>query len=300
MALIPGRASANVVGPCTATLAGVPVTTGHDSAGTAIDTDYRSIIPYDGKATTGKAVSSVRVHVEVLGLDLRTTEGKTKGATWTSVAEVKKYAWAGVGLYRVRGFALGAGGTLCTGTAYVCVKGKSPLLTVAGLLGVALAATAVSLLIKGLMVRRRRTRGELATRFGGAGAVGGIAAAILLQQFCMLPLTRPVAGGVVGGGLLGMALVGAVLAGSRPRLPVLVPPKGREEQGQVFRFDPPTDACNACKSHATHRTYRTREAAEEDRAHLGCHCEIVSRPSQWGEVMAQFPGPRTVYDDRET
>ena len=298
--LAPGRASAAITGPCTATLAGVPVTTGHDSGGSAIDVDYRSVVRYDGKSTAGVAVRAVRVHVEVEGLNVRTTEGHTNGPTWTSTAEVKKYAWAGIGLYRVRGESFGPGGTLCTGIAYVCVKGKSPFETVAGIVGAVLGAVALYLLIKGLVVRRSRSRGELATRFGSTGFLGGLSAVILMQQFCVLPLTQSLSGGVVGGGLLGMALVGALIAGGHRGIPIVVPPKGREEQELVYGFQPPEDACNACKSHATHRTYKSEEAADGDRAHLGCHCEIVSRPSQRGEVVAHFPGTRTVHDDRAT
>jgi hypothetical protein len=83
-------------------------------------------------------------------------------------------------------------------------------------------------------------------------------------------------------------------------MPVVIPPKGREEPEQLYRFEPPDGACSACKNHAAHRTYRSDQSAEADRAHTGCHCEIVSRPSQRAEVMAHFPGNRTVYDDRET
>jgi hypothetical protein len=301
--LVPGSASATISGPCTATLAGVPVVVGHDSADSAIHVDNNAVVHYVGESTTGRKVTAVSVHVEVLGLNVRTTQGHTDGPTWTSTAEVEKYAWAGVGLYRVRGVALGSKGILCTGVAYVCVEGRSPFLTVAGVLGAALAAVALYLLIKGVVVRRERTRGELASRFGAGGVVGGISAVILLQQFCVLPLTGGISGGVVGGSLLGMALVGAIIAGGpaitrEATVPVMVPPKRREEPEEVYRFDADPDACNACKSHAAHRTYRSMQAAEADRPHTGCRCDIVSRSSLKREVVAHFPGARTVYDDR--
>jgi hypothetical protein len=81
---------------------------------------------------------------------------------------------------------------------------------------------------------------------------------------------------------------------------VEIPPKGRAGPEHVYRFEPPDDACNACKGHAAHRTYRSQQAADADRPHPGCHCEIVSRPSHRSELVAHFPFNRTVHDDRET
>jgi hypothetical protein len=80
---------------------------------------------------------------------------------------------------------------------------------------------------------------------------------------------------------------------------LIAPSKDRQQPQQVYRFNPPADACNASRSHPDHRTYRSKEAAEADPAHPGCRCEIVSGVSQRGEVMAHFPFGRTVYDDRE-
>jgi hypothetical protein len=100
-----------------------------------------------------------------------------------------------------------------------------------------------------------------------------------------------------------MALVGAILGGGQPArqatVPPVVVPKRRDEPDEVYRFDAADEACNACKSHAAHRTYRSMEAAEADRPHPGCRCDIVSRSSLKREVVAHFSGARTVYDDRE-
>jgi hypothetical protein len=35
--------------------------------------------------------------------------------------------------------------------------------------------------------------------------------------------------------------------------------------------------CGACKAHGANRFYRTRDAADDDRAHLGCNCRIVTQ-----------------------
>ena len=78
-----------------------------------------------------------------------------------------------------------------------------------------------------------------------------------------------------------------------------IPPRGRDQEDRnVYRFMPPDDACEACRDHAAHRTYRTAEAAERDRAHEGCHCEIVGEIVKDPFLMARFAG-RDVLDDRE-
>jgi hypothetical protein len=83
-------------------------------------------------------------------------------------------------------------------------------------------------------------------------------------------------------------------------MPVVIRPKGREEPPSLYRLEPPDDACTACKNHAAHRMYRSEQAADADRAHPGCRCEIVSRASHLSEVVAHFRFNRTVHDDRET
>jgi hypothetical protein len=70
------------------------------------------------------------------------------------------------------------------------------------------------------------------------------------------------------------------------------------DQQTVFTFVPTEDACQACRSHASHRTYRTAEAAEGDRAHEGCHCEIVGEIAKDPFLVARFAG-RDVLDDRD-
>jgi hypothetical protein len=172
---------------CVATLAGVPVAAGHDSAESAIHVDDNAVVHYVGKSTTGRRVTDVSVHVEVLGLSVRTTQGQTHGATWTSTAEVKKYAWAGIGLYRVRGVAIGSTGTLCTGVAYVCVEGRSPFLTVAGILGAVLAAAALYLLIRGWSSGGSAPEASLPPGSARGAWWAGSSAVILLQQFCIRP-----------------------------------------------------------------------------------------------------------------
>src|SRR5207244_2993186 len=142
---------------------------------------------------------------------------------------------------------------------------------------------ALYLLVRGVMVLRWRSRLRVASRFGGAGLLGGLAVPILLQQSCVAPLTATILLAGAGGGLIGMVILALLIGGRRRRRgparqtpgvpPPAVPQRDRGPQN-VYRFVPPADACTACQSHAAHRIYRTAEAAEGDRAHEGCHCEI--------------------------
>lgn len=308
-ALLAGPAGATVGSGCTGSLNGTDVTADHDTAGTAVHVNYKSNVQYQGTATSGQTVGAVKVTIEVAGVGLRAHEGNTNGSDWSDTADVSKYAWVGIGLYQVRGTATDqSGAPICTGLAMICVDGKSPFLTVLGVLAALLGLGALYLLIRGLIGLRWRSRVKAATRFGGAGLLGGISAPLLLQQSCVVPLTRNIALGSVGGGLIGMLLLGLLIGGRRrrkvPTAPVAPPPPvqdqaERQRQQTVYRFQPTAeDTCTACKNHAAHRIYRTAEAAAADRAHPGCHCQIVPEVAHDPFVVARFAG-RDVIDDRQ-
>jgi hypothetical protein len=300
------QARAEVEGPCVAQVDGVDVTTGHETAGTAVHIDYRDDVVYEGRATGGDVVTMVEVTLEVEDVGLVSERTESDGSTWKATASIERYAWAGVGLYLVRGEALAGGDTVCTGRAYVCIDGKSPFLTVAGAGAGVLALLSLIVIGRGLATRSRRSRAGLAWRFGAAGVLGGVGVPVLLQQHCVTPLTNLLGVGSVGGGLVGLALVGALI-GARPRAPLpaaaragLAPPERARREAGVYRFRPTDDACKACRSHAQHRTYRTEQAIEADRPHRGCHCEVILEPGQQAEVVALFAGRGDVIDDRET
>lgn len=305
LSLLGAEARAEVDGPCVAEVDGIDVTTGHDSAGAAVDIDYREDVVYEGRATGGRVLTTVEVTLEVAGAGLISELVEADGSTWRATAPVERYAWAGVGLYLVRGEALAGGSAVCTGRAYVCIEGKTPFLTVAGVGAGALALLSLIVIGRGLATRSRRSRAGLAWRFGTAGVLGGVGVPVLLQQHCVAPLTQVVAIASVGGGLVGLALVGALI-GARPRAPLpaaaraTVAPEGRRRDVGVYRFLPADDACNACRSHAQHRKYRTVQAIEADRPHRGCHCQVIVEPGQQSEVVALFAGRGDVIDDRET
>jgi hypothetical protein len=309
--LLAGPAAATVTGPCTAELNGTPVTVGHDTAGSAIHVDYRENAQYSGEATTGQTLGGVQVAIQIAGLDIRKHSGQTNGSKWADTVDVKKYAWAGIGLYRVTASATDEGGApVCSGAAYICVDGKPFLLTVVGAVAALLALAAVYLLVRGLLGLRWRSRLRVAYRFGGAGLLGGIAAPLLLQQSCVLPLTQTIALASAGGGLIGMILVALLVGGRRrrraPEAPLAAPPRAAvvpaqprdRQQASVYKLVPDETACIACRNHAAHRTYRTAEAAAADRAHEDCDCEIAPEVVKDPFLMARFGG-RDVIDDRD-
>jgi hypothetical protein len=234
--------------------------------------------------------------------------GRTNGSQWANTVEVAKYSWAAIGLYRLVGTATNERGSpICTTTAYMCVDGKLAVLTVVGAVAALMALVAVFLLVRGLMMLRWRSRVRVAYRLGGAGLLGGIAVPLLLQQNCVVGLTRTIALASALGGLVGMTALGLAVGGrrARPRPPestaalFTVPDRDQQRQHQtVYRFHPAEDACAACVEHAAHRLYRTEEAAAADRAHEGCTCPIESEVAQDPFLVSRF-GDGDVIDDRE-
>jgi hypothetical protein len=303
-----GAASATIRGSCTAALNDTPVTTGHDTAGSAVHVDYRGTAQYTGEATSGQTVGAARVSLEIEGFGIRRHQASIDGPRWADTVDVKKYAWAGIGLYQVTSSARDEGGApICTGSALICVDGKPFLFTVAGAVAALAGLVAIFLVIRGLMVRRRRSRLRIASRFGGAGFLGGVAVPVLLQQSCTLPLTKTVALAATGGGLLVMVVVGLLVGGRHRRAGQPIPgpaaappppPARQRHQDSVYRFVPGESACAACRSHAEHRTYRTAEAAAADRAHEGCECAIAPEATKDPFLVERFAG-RDVLDDRD-
>lgn len=81
---------------------------------------------------------------------------------------------------------------------------------------------------------------------------------------------------------------------------------GRREQGSTHRKTKTAyrlsthghRVCTACKAHAANRFYRTPKAADGDRAHRGCNCDIVTHPLAAGSYHRFFSGKREVWDRR--
>ncbi len=47
-------------------------------------------------------------------------------------------------------------------------------------------------------------------------------------------------------------------------------------------------SCSACRGHAVNRIYSSRQAADVDRAHLGCNCRIVEEKIGWQDYLKAF------------
>jgi hypothetical protein len=61
-------------------------------------------------------------------------------------------------------------------------------------------------------------------------------------------------------------------------------------------------SCRACKGHAVNRIYSSRRKADEDRAHPGCKCRVVTEWVGWRDYAKAFwpssRGGAEVYDRR--
>lgn len=202
----PRSASAAVTGPCTASLAGVPVDVGRDSPSEAIRVQHDAAVTMEGSTTGGQGVSGLDIEIEVLGVRLTLGEElPASGTTFAGVVSVRDYSGAGVGLYRVIGTASDqSGGALCQAVAVVCVTGRPALATAAGGTAATLGAVGVGLVVLSVLRRRGSTAGVVA-QMGTSGLLIGTAVPVLLQQSCGLELT--------GGGLAGMALGASLLLG---------------------------------------------------------------------------------------
>lgn len=131
---------AELEGNCEATIKGVDVRgRSSTSAGDAIDVDENEVVAVAMTSPAGFA--SHKIDLEIAGVR-RTVSSKTDDGdtSWSGNVNVKDYAWAGAGLYKVIGSATLSDGSSCSGAALINVT-RNPLTTVAG--GAAAATTAV-------------------------------------------------------------------------------------------------------------------------------------------------------------
>lgn len=144
-------ASAKVVGPCTATIADVDANAA-STPQTAVEVEK------DESITVGASAESKftghKVMLEFAGIRWTVDERPDDGKSWSGTVDVAKYAKYGVGLYKVIGESTG---TVCTGTAYIKVKGN-PLGTVAGAGAVGSAVVGGALMAGSIVRAARRPR----------------------------------------------------------------------------------------------------------------------------------------------
>jgi hypothetical protein len=174
-------AVAPVDGACEVTLNGVDAQAAQ-SFGHAIVVPDDGTIEVSGRSAQG--TSSVRIElsfplVHALVLQERFTQPVT---AWVGQVRVQDWARYGVGLYHVVATADG-----CTASAWIRVTGRSPFTTVAGLVAAGLIVIGVALQIAA-SVRTVGGRAGLPLAIPG-GALTGVGALVLFQQFGLIPVT---------------------------------------------------------------------------------------------------------------
>jgi hypothetical protein len=198
-----GPAGAQIRGGCTATIGGESVDQ-IATPGTALKVDAKDRVTV---AATSKAeVESYRVAVVYIGFGFQVGVGPVNGKSWSRVIPVDHYAKYGVGLYRVLAQSKGGEGR-CTAGAFIKITGRSPFLTLAGIIATVVGILSLVGLAGGARSMYRRGF-KVSKLFLGAfdGLLGAAAAMVLLQQFGVLYPTRRVAAlglllGIVVGGI---------------------------------------------------------------------------------------------------
>jgi hypothetical protein len=175
--MIASPAFAEVDGPCTATVAGVDVTRGRDTPGSAIHVQVDEPLEISGTAegTIRDLVYTVRIAGGGLNVGNVAVRGE-EFRIWEGTIALDRYSWAGVGLFEVTANVETAAGP-CEGRVYICVEGRNPITTAAGGGSAAVGAGGVALLALSL-ARGRRTGAVSAAVQGFAGgaatAVGAV------------------------------------------------------------------------------------------------------------------------------
>jgi zinc ribbon protein len=195
LSLFPSQAVATVEGPCTASIDNVDVTNGHDDSGSAVPLQSGSEVPVAGTAESRVTDLSYTVHVAGGGVQVGSVVIAQDGLSWNGTVDLEKISNATVGLFEVTADVQTTGQD-CSGTAYVCIEGRSPFTTAAGAGATAFGVGGAILLV--LSFTRARGMGLARSSLQGfaGGATAGLGGAVLLQQFCTLPLTAASAVGV--------------------------------------------------------------------------------------------------------
>ena len=197
LGLLPSHAIATVEGGCTASIDGVNVTRGHDSADTAVPLESGRRVPIAGTAPERVGDLSYTVNVAGGGVQVGAVTIAQDGLSWAGEVNLDKISNVTVGLFEITAEVQNVSGeVICTGEAFVCVEGRLPFTTAAGATATALGVGGGILLVLALV----RAPGMGVARTGiqgfGGGAAAGLGGAVLLQQFCVVPLTAATAAGV--------------------------------------------------------------------------------------------------------
>ncbi|MCU1391300.1 MAG: hypothetical protein JWL72_4638 [Ilumatobacteraceae bacterium] len=197
LSAVPGAAPASATssGPCRGTVNAIDVSSRSVSnPDDAIRVGAHDVL--DIVVTSAEPIGHYEVQLAFAGIDWTVAEGDADGTSWSKEVSVGDYSRFGVGLYAVH--VVSGGSSPCSGGVLIRIAG-SPFSSIAG--WVLLAATGAGIGAVAMTASRRGRgfpKGPTAL-----GAVGGLGAVGLVQQFALAAPTRPVV-------LIGVAL-GAVL-----------------------------------------------------------------------------------------
>ena len=129
--MLPSQALATVTGPCTESIGGVDITSGHDAPGSAVPLQSGSQVPIDG--TAHSRVTDLRYTVHIAGGEVQvgTVTIAQDGLGWSGTVDLESISNATVGLFEVT-TEVETTGQDCSGIAFVCIEGRSPFTTAAG------------------------------------------------------------------------------------------------------------------------------------------------------------------------
>ena len=194
---LPPTATAEIEGPCRATIAGENVAardTG--SRGEPIEVGENARVQVSMTAT--RPITRLRVELEFAGLGWTVHDAPAQGTSWTRTVDVADYSKYGVGLYKIVGSSEGQGFS-CTGAALVDVQGDA-LRTPAGIAGLVAAVVGAIGLLRYLV--RRRASGAAPVVGAFFGLLLGAGVGVLLQQLAILYPTALVSVLLLGGGIV--------------------------------------------------------------------------------------------------
>jgi hypothetical protein len=204
------QASADLLGPCTAELAGrdmAPMLTG------ALD-DPLTVKRHSLLSVTmasERPISRYTVELEFAGVRWTVHDRVVSERQWASEVPVEDYGVYGMGIWKVVTTSEGSGFS-CEAAALIAVEDDhelDPLTTIAGLAGLGLALTG----FLGTLAVAGRIGKSRAAPFSGAllGALLGVGVCVLLQQFSVLYPTIGIAGALIAAGAafgIGFSLFG--------------------------------------------------------------------------------------------
>src|SRR5262245_23516243 len=243
LSMYPAHAVAAVEGPCTSTIDDVDVTRGHDDPDRAVRLRSGTEVAIAGTARSRVTDLSYTVHIAGGGVQVGSVVISQDGASWSGTVDLSAISNATVGVFEVT-TDVATTGASCSATAYVCIEGRSPLTTVAGIGATVVGLGGAILLVLALTGARRSSMPRSSLQAFAGGAIAGLGGAVLLQQFCTTPLTATTALAVpvlVGG--IG-AIAAVILHGTGGGRGAAQPPDGHATTGPAQPVGP-TDPADA-------------------------------------------------------